>query len=348
MNKKIINIILISIIFIIFSILFWKDFFNFRENLNEINRINNEIKVESEKFQIKDIKLIENIEIKETPDEKLLENIINLIKNAKEKVYIEIYMFTEKRILNEIIKAKNRWIDVKVILEKNPYMSENINNKTFEILKKSNIKTSWSNPKNYYLNHSKLIIVDDTSIISTWNITYSTFKINKDFFIFTKDKEINNDLIEIFNNDFYGKKIIKYNKNLVLSPEYSRVKIEKLLKSSQKNIKIYIQYLKDEKINSLLLELKKKKNIDIEIIIDKSSINDEIVNIFRKNWIKVKAFLWKKMHSKAILIDNKYLFIWSINFSKYSIDKNREIWILIKNENIINKFIDIFNKDIKD
>lgn len=348
MNKKIINIILISIIFIIFSILFWKDFFNFRENLNEINRINNEIKVESEKFQIKDIKLIENIEIKETPDEKLLENIINLIKNAKEKVYIEIYMFTEKRILNEIIKAKNRWIDVKVILEKNPYMSENINNKTFEILKKSNIKTSWSNPKSYYLNHSKLIIVDDTSIISTWNITYSTFKINKDFFIFTKDKEINNDLIEIFNNDFYGKKIIKYNKNLVLSPEYSRVKIEKLLKSSQKNIKIYIQYLKDEKINSLLLELKKKKNIDIEIIIDKSSINDEIVNIFRKNWIKVKAFLWKKMHSKAILIDNKYLFIWSINFSKYSIDKNREIWILIKNENIINKFIDIFNKDIKD
>jgi phosphatidylserine/phosphatidylglycerophosphate/cardiolipin synthase-like enzyme len=53
------------------------------------------------------------------------------------------------------------------------------------------------------------------------------------------------------------------------------------------------------------------------------------------------------MHAKAILIDEKFLFIWSINFSTYSIDQNREIWILIINNEIINNFLNIFNQDIK-
>jgi phosphatidylserine/phosphatidylglycerophosphate/cardiolipin synthase-like enzyme len=53
------------------------------------------------------------------------------------------------------------------------------------------------------------------------------------------------------------------------------------------------------------------------------------------------------MHAKAILTDKKYLYIWSINFSDNSIDNNREIWILIQNNDVINNFIDIFNNDIK-
>jgi phosphatidylserine/phosphatidylglycerophosphate/cardiolipin synthase-like enzyme len=52
------------------------------------------------------------------------------------------------------------------------------------------------------------------------------------------------------------------------------------------------------------------------------------------------------MHSKAILVDDLYLFIWSVNFSEYSIDKNREIWILLKDEKIISKFKEVFSKDL--
>jgi len=53
------------------------------------------------------------------------------------------------------------------------------------------------------------------------------------------------------------------------------------------------------------------------------------------------------MHSKAILVDKKYLFIWSVNFSNYSLDKNRETWVLLTNNDIILKFIRLFNSDFK-
>jgi phosphatidylserine/phosphatidylglycerophosphate/cardiolipin synthase-like enzyme len=32
-----------------------------------------------------------------------------------------------------------------------------------------------------------------------------------------------------------------------------------------------------------------------------------------------------KIHAKSILFDEKYLYLGSINFSKYSLDSNREI-----------------------
>jgi uncharacterized membrane protein YvbJ len=45
---------------------------------------------------------------------------------------------------------------------------------------------------------------------------------------------------------------------LVISPDFSRDKIEKLIASAKDNIKIYIPYLKDERILKLLK--KKAKN----------------------------------------------------------------------------------------
>ena len=114
--------------------------------------------------------------------------------------------------------------------------------------------------------------------------------------------------------------------------------------SAEKNIKIYIQYLKDKKINDLLKNLK-QKNIDIEIIVDKSAIENEETKDLQKSGINTKAFNWKKMHSKVILVDEKYVFVWSVNFSEYSLDKNREMWIILKNEDIVKRILEIFKND---
>jgi phosphatidylserine/phosphatidylglycerophosphate/cardiolipin synthase-like enzyme len=48
------------------------------------------------------------------------------------------------------------------------------------------------------------------------------------------------------------------------------------------------------------------------------------------------------MHSKAILIDETYLFLGSINFSEYSLDKNKEVGVIIKNKSEVEEFIEIF------
>lgn len=340
-----------SWIFVIFFIWFfsycysWEylDFYNSNKN-NEIQEIN--LKQDLDSISLENIKNIENISFNYTPNNEVLETILSKIENAKEKVYIEVYMLTEKRIQNALKNVKNKWIDVKIILEKNPYNSYNINNKAFNYLKNLNIEVVRSNPKNFALNHTKIILIDDESIISSWNLTHSTFKYNRDMFIFTKDQNIVKKLNELFLWDFTWNKNIIFDNNLVISPDTSRKQFENLFNNAKKDIKLYFQYFEDENLKDLLIE-KAKKWINISIITDKKNSNIEILKEFENNWIKIKKLEKLTMHSKAILIDEQVLYIWSVNFSTYSIDKNREIWLILKNKDIINEFLKLFYNDFK-
>jgi hypothetical protein len=46
-------------------------------------------------------------------------------------------------------------------------MAHNINQKSFDLLSKSGIDVKWSNEKNYALNHAKIMLLDDESVIAT-------------------------------------------------------------------------------------------------------------------------------------------------------------------------------------
>lgn len=345
MLKNISTLIFIAIFFWFFSYFNWEDFFN---NLyKEENRVNQKIIISNKlkDFSVEKIRNLEETKFYYTPSKEVLWNIVNKINKAKKSVYIEVYMLTERKIKLAIFNANKRGVDVKIILEHSPYLAKSINRKYFKEYTINWINIVWSNPKNYSLNHSKIILIDNNELIlSTWNFTASNFKYNRDLFIFTKDKEIVYSFSKIFDKDFIWNKSTFYSDSLVISPDYSRIKIEKLIDSSEKSIKIYIPYLKDEKILNLLKN-KAKKWINIEIIMAKYWYEDFIKK--HKNiyfWLS-KINNKNKMHSKAILVDNKYLFIWSENFSWPSLDKNREMWILLKNKQIIDEFNLLFNSD---
>jgi phosphatidylserine/phosphatidylglycerophosphate/cardiolipin synthase-like enzyme len=263
------------------------------------------------------------------------------IKNAKKNIYIEVYLFTHKNIRNAVLMAKKRWIEIKIILEKNIYKSANLNLKTFLEFKKNNIDVIWSNPKNYKLNHSKILIIDNELILSTGNLSYSTFTKNTDFFIFTKNINLVEKFKKIFLWDFIWEKTNIYDHNIILSPNYSKEKFDKLFIQTKKSLKMYIPYLWN-KFAKKILDLK-KKNIDIKIIFSDRENNIEKINLLKNYWIKIQTK--KNIHSKAFLIDNKILYIWSTNFDSNSIEKNREAGLLIKNYRAINYFLKYFNKD---
>lgn len=346
-SQKLFSSIIISLLFIAFSLFYGEEYFDFHKGQVEVVKAEKDFQEKTQNFEIADIKEVKDIDIVATPNKELLEKIVNIIDEAKNYVYVEVYMLTESRIKDAILRAKKRWLDVKIILEKDPYLAYNINNKTFDEFQKKEIAVVRSNQKNYTLNHSKIILTDGLSIISTWNLTYSSFTQNRDIYVFTKDKEIHKNLLEVFEADYtWIKKWVLY-ENLVLSPQNSRDKIEKLFEIAEKKIKIYIPYFDDEKMVEKLINLKKEKNLEIVAVIPKTAVDDENTKKLVKNWIKIYKIPKYTMHSKAILADNKYLWIWSTNFSQYSLDQNREIWILLKEGKVIEKFEGIFESDVK-
>ena len=57
----------------------------------------------------------------------------------------------------------------------------------------------------------------------------------------------------------------------------------------------------------------------------KVASNENEIQDFKENNISIKILDKPEIHAKLILVDNRYLYIGSVNFSPSSIDKNREI-----------------------
>lgn len=351
MLKKIFPLLFIVVFIAVFSYFNGEDFFRHSEKIEKIQEQKIITRWKLENFSLEKIRELENTEFFYTPYKPLLNTIVEKINASEKRVYVEVYMLTERRIKESLVKAHKRWVDVKVVLEHSPYLAVMLNQKHFKELQEKGINIVWSNAKNYALNHSKIMLIDDELVLSSGNFTYSTFAHNRDLFVITKDKNIVNIFTEIFNKDFEWEEFQIYDDNIILSPYSSRTKFTKMIEQAGNSVQIYAQYLKDKK----LFEIIKKKAeswIKVEIILSKNWYKQysEEKNIplsfkIREN-LSISAINNKaKMHSKAILIDNKYLFIGSINFSTSSIDSNREMWLLLVNEDIIQKFLEVFKKD---
>lgn len=93
--------------------------------------------------------------------------IIPLIKSAQNYIYIPAFYLTHIGITNELIEAKNRGVDIKIIIDESSLQSKY---STKEIIKKSGIDVKvehWAGKM-----HMKSLIIDDkTLVIGSMNFT---------------------------------------------------------------------------------------------------------------------------------------------------------------------------------
>jgi len=299
-------------------------------------------------FSLDQVRDIQDIDIFTTPDENILDIIIDTIAAAQQYVYLEMYILSEKRIQKALLDASSRWIEVKVILEKNVFQAPHVNKKFFQTLQSSGVSVSWNNADPYTLNHSKLLIVDDRVFLSTGNYSHATFAQNREFFLTTIDSDIVSAFVDIFQADFSHTPIHIAHPNILLSPYSSRMIYETLLSSAKKSIHMYAYNFSDTNIRDLLIA-QHQNWVDVRIImpsIKKVSSNSPIIADLQHAGIDVVTIEKPAIHAKGVLIDGTYAAIWSINFSPYSLDENREMGIIYTNQEIITRFLDIFENDL--
>jgi len=348
MKQKIFTIIF----FLLFVGVFWyfygdeyREFYEEKVSYTEQEHI---VSQELSDFSLDDVVDVRSSQLVVTPDLEVLESLVQKIDTAQDRVYLEVYIFTEKRIFAAMKRAHERGVDVRAILEKNPYKAPRLNDARFTGLQQSGIQVVWSNANNYSLNHAKFLIIDNEVIISTGNMSYSTFTKNRDFFVFLNDPEILTTFEQIFEYDFQGKLFSPYHENIVLSPRYAREKLTHMILSAEQSIDMYFQYLKDDELLDAILQ-KARQWIEIRMVLDDDYYEDDFeeVEYLRSQGIQIHKYAKSSMHAKAILVDQKSLFIGSVNFSSYSLDKNREVGVIISDSKMIEIFSSVFHSDFK-
>ncbi len=291
---------------------------------------------------VKNVKLIVEPEDNNYP-------ITDSIKNAQKSIDLEVYLLSDKNVVQSLINAEKRGVNVRVILEEHPYKGYGANKDVKDNLSHYGVQTKWSN-RVYTFTHSKFLVVDSkTGYILTMNLTKSSFTKNREFGIITTSGKEVNSLENIFQADWDRKPYSPVKDTLVISPENSREKIEGLLDSAKTEILVYAEEMEDSDVENFLIE-KAKQGIKVNVILaspEYITSNGDAGKYLSQNGVHVGYLSSPFVHAKVIVVDRAAAYVGSINFSSTSMDKNREVGIIIADKSVIQRIVDVFNNDFK-
>ncbi len=271
----------------------------------------------------------------------------NSLKSAENLVKIQTYEFTKKEI-KQIMKniLDKKWVNIQLIMENNKYQQyQNTWNQVqeyFSAYPRFEIKSDEQMGTMY--THSKIALIDSGFWIQTANLTHSSFFKNREHFFYSENTWVRESLNTIFDKDRNWEKINidDLHPNLVVCNINCRPVIENLLNNAKNSILIQTQYIVDGSI----IEILKNQSIklkDMRFIVSATDSNNDLLKYFGP-WV-AKKFDKYYNHTKMILIDDRILLLWSMNLSSTSLDQNREIGIIIIDDQIIKEYKNLFEKD---
>jgi phosphatidylserine/phosphatidylglycerophosphate/cardiolipin synthase-like enzyme len=238
--------------------------------------------------------------------------IVDYVKSAKKAVYMEVYVFTYKPLADALVDAARRGVDVYVVLSARVYGGVPQQARDIaKYLEDNGVKVRWNG--DFPNIHTKLYVIDNqTVIIGNINPTASGFHRNKGVVLVIKNATLARQLAAIVLNDFHGR-YPRYNfPGVLVSPINSQEGLEWVL--TQKG-DLYIameQIYMDSGLVPYILQYPRyfavvaRTDADIKTAIDQNLVGP-------------------------------YVYVGSINIGYYSIQRNREVGLLIYNPQLADR-----------
>ncbi len=276
-----------------------------------------------------------------------LEQELTAFNTTKRNLDIWTYEFTQKDIKTALKRLAQSGVNIRIIVEDKKFQQYQNTLKelsgyfsgytTIQLKSDKQMGTEYT--------HAKVNLIDNGFIIQTANLTHSSFAKNREHFFQSTDSWVRKSLHTIFEKDRKGELLTMkdINANLVVCNINCRGVIETLLRWAKSSIIIQTQYITDDRIREIL---KTKRDVqEFKVLVADTHDNDDLVAFFGDEY--AKKFKHYYNHTKMILIDHKILLLWSMNLSATSLDKNREIGILLIDQSLIDKFAKQFYDDWK-
>jgi phosphatidylserine/phosphatidylglycerophosphate/cardiolipin synthase-like enzyme len=294
--------------------------------------------------------------------------ILDLIASAKKSLKFELYMLTytevSKQVADALIAKAKSGCDVQVILEAQPYIPVdpanpkpfNVNGPAMQALIEGGVRVARSSPRFVFTHEKSMVIDHHTAVIMTMNMTNSAFTKNREYVIVDKSSSDVKEVEAIFDADWNQDKYMPKDPDLVVSPNNSRAQILKLIDSAKETLTVQCEFINDPEIVDHLAKAQKGRNVRVNMMLsyqkkqaDGYDPNADATKLF--NQAGLPNFTFTKtvtMHAKCIIADGKAAYVGSENLTANSLDKNREMGIIVTDAAVVAKLNAITAQDWKD
>jgi phosphatidylserine/phosphatidylglycerophosphate/cardiolipin synthase-like enzyme len=272
--------------------------------------------------------------------------ILDAVKQAQSRIDLAMYGFTDPDLMQAFIQAKEQGKQVRILLQHYPYRNLDENQPAIQRFSASRLNLTFA-PPSFYLLHQKTLLIDQRkALVLSFNFTRSAFKNERNFGLVLDDSAEVREIQSVFNADWENKKVSPQSADLVWSPDNSREKILNLIKSAKSEIKVYAQGLTDYQVVGALADAA-RQGLKVQVLSSGSQLG--------KKWgylrdAGVLLGLDKRLviHAKVVIVDQKKALLGSINFTQASLEKNRELSVVVSDPQVVKQLSEVFEKDWKD
>lgn len=279
------------------------------------------------------------------PNPEIKTRLIRLVRESEKELFVNVYLLTEPDVTEEIVAAKKRGVDVKVILEKDPYKLPGANRKSRDRLLNAGVDV-FSSKDAFAFVHAKFAVADGARyVFATGNFTKSTFQKNREYFVFGDDPVSAEFLRGVFSADFNGSPYVgRIPDRFYLAPVDARKKAVAFVKSAKESISVLAPSVSDEEFVKALNDAA-ESGVKVRVCLIKDASVEDLAK-FSSDVAAVRTSR-AQLHAKTVLVDSAALFVGSANFTENSLDRNREIGAVFAAPGTIRNYENTLSRDCK-
>lgn len=267
---------------------------------------------------------------------------VETIGRATTSIDVMVYQMGWGPVLDGLIAKAQAGVRVRAILD---LAQQHVNQKYKDKLEAAGATVIWSDPKFAFM-HAKVLIVDGAeAIVSTGNYNQSFMLSERNYAVRDRDVADLRSLQAIFEADFARQDPDLSCTRLIVAPVNARQRILDFIDSAQHTLIVESMQFQDRDVRNAVAA-RKAAGVDVRVILaDPSWIdaNTSAATFLQQHGIEPKFY--PHAHVKSVVVDGKTAYVGSVNLSWNSIDKNREIGLLVSEQANVDEITATFEHD---
>lgn len=281
--------------------------------------------------------------------------VLDAIHASTRSVRIKMFAFSHRPLLEAVVAAHRRGVDVKVMLNPERRDGETDNDAAREMLAQFGIEVRESNPA-FDLTHEKSMVVDDEhAFVESLNWTEENFTLTRDYAVVTPSAYEVAEIIDCFEADWAREDFDPGSgAHLIWCPSNGRHRIADFIDSAKHTLFLQNERYQDPVIIERLVRAA-RRGVKVHVMaraahhLKDGKLVEGVsgMRILDDVGIKIHRLKHMKLHAKMILADHERAVVGSINFSPGSFDHRRELAIEVTDHEITTRLNEVAHHDWK-
>jgi len=279
--------------------------------------------------------------------------ILDAIGSAQKSLRVKMFVFSEPSLLEAVIAARRRGVDVRVMLNPARRSGEEENEETRKRLHASGVAVEDSNPE-FDLTHEKSMVVDDrVAFVKSLNWESRNLTETRDYAVVTDSPDEVKEIIACFDADWARKSFDPGDKALLIwCNKNGRERIAHFIDEAKHTIFVQNERYQDPVIIERLIRAH-ERGVKVHVMarpphtLKKDKLLEGVSGLRMMNDVGIKVHTLKhlKLHAKMLLADGKAAIIGSINLAPGSFDSRRELAIKVDSRHVVERLEKVAHHD---